>query len=513
MSSTAYAQIQLSYSTSDSGVTVTVTGIEKNPALVSVIKGEYNADLQADKREYVFFKELYENGSVFCKISDDDPSGEYTVITSIDGEIETESLWHMNTKLAADALKKLRECKSAEETAKVIEAEHGVLGIYYDEFKKNSDQISDRFYRLFSGTDKSADAFRSAYFSAVAITNAANGQGSAEAEQYVIRYSSELGLELDEYNALSAVARNEFLRLFASGIVNRTTPSEQTKEYMLLAKFNSEKSWSQCRDLIINDYKDFLSADVDKYNKSDNKEQIIKNLMNKTPYSSAAALSEDFSSEMRSSGNGGSSGGAGGGGGNKASGNSGGGYIGIGGGQNQNKTLFDDVSEKHWAYSYIKELYDRGIITGVGERSFCPQRGITRAEFATMIYNIYYKGNKAQNIAFADVSADDWYYNAVAVLYGNGILNGDGRGNINPNSRISRQDVCTILQRVMSIEDAEANFADRDEISAYAKGAVGGLCKIGVINGRGEGKFAPRDEMTRAETTAVLCRALERSRG
>ena len=136
MSSTAYAQIQLSYSTSDSGVTVTVTGIEKNPALVSVIKGEYNADLQADKREYVFFKELYENGSVFCKISDDDPSGEYTVITSIDGEIETESLWHMNTKLAADALKKLRECKSAEETAKVIEAEHGVLGIDYDEFKK-----------------------------------------------------------------------------------------------------------------------------------------------------------------------------------------------------------------------------------------------------------------------------------------------------------------------------------------------------------------------------------------
>ena len=111
------------------------------------------------------------------------------------------------------------------------------------------------------------------------------------------------------------------------------------------------------------------------------------------------------------------------------------------------------------------------------------------------------------------MSADDWYYNAVAVLYGNGILNGDGRGNINPNSRISRQDVCTILQRVMSIEDAEANFADRDEISAYAKGAVGGLCKIGVINGRGEGKFAPRDEMTRAETTAVLCRALERSRG
>ena len=83
----------------------------------------------------------------------------------------------------------------------------------------------------------------------------------------MIRYSSELGLELDEYNALSAVARNEFLRLFASGIVNRTTPSEQTKEYMLLAKFNSEKSWPQCRDLIINDYKDFLSADVDKYNK------------------------------------------------------------------------------------------------------------------------------------------------------------------------------------------------------------------------------------------------------
>lgn len=509
------AEVRVTYDTAAPQIKINVTGIEKQPALISVTEGRYDAEKSPSERKYVFVKELYSDGGLECEIPADAPSGEYTVAASVDGELTTRSVWHINPALAEDALKRLAAAKTADEVAAIIDAEYEKLAVDPEEFSAYRQSVSKNFLALFAGTKKTAADFRSAYGSALAIAKAS--ADSANAEKYARSYAGELGLDLDEFDALPDAAKTEFLRLFASGTINKSTPAEQMTEFMFLAKFNTEKSWTVCRDLIIVEYKDFLGIDAAKYNKLSNGEGVIKKLMNKTPYSSAAALVSDFNAAEDSDSGSGSTGGGGSSGGSSGSSSGGSGGVSSGGYVNTDISgtvgVFDDVPEGHWAYSYVKDLCARGVIKGVDETHFCPQNGITRAEFATLLRAMFYKSVPAGGAELADVHAGDWYYEPICVLNASGIMFGDENGFFNPNSQITRQDVCVMLQRILALPAGEADFADGDAISGYAAEAVGSLYQNGIISGRGDNLFAPQDTMTRAEAAAILCRASERSRG
>ena len=51
---------------------------------------------------------------------------------------------------------------------------------------------------------------------------------------------------------------------------------------------------------------------------------------------------------------------------------------------------------------------------------------------------------------------------------------------------------------------SETNFDDNENISDYAKEAVAALSKMGVINGKGNNIFDPRNVATRAEAAKVI---------
>ena len=50
-----------------------------------------------------------------------------------------------------------------------------------------------------------------------------------------------------------------------------------------------------------------------------------------------------------------------------------------------------DVPQTHWAYKYIKELYDLGIVQGDEKGYFYPDKPATKGEVATMIAKMYEK--------------------------------------------------------------------------------------------------------------------------
>lgn len=50
--------------------------------------------------------------------------------------------------------------------------------------------------------------------------------------------------------------------------------------------------------------------------------------------------------------------------------------------------VFTDVDNTHWSYEAIKVLKEKGIITGYSDGSFQPNKPITRAEIAYIIYKI-----------------------------------------------------------------------------------------------------------------------------
>lgn len=170
------------------------------------------------------------------------------------------------------------------------------------------------------------------------------------------------------------------------------------------------------------------------------------------------------------------------------------------------KKEFTDMNSSHWAYDAVQLLCERGIISGHGDNTFAPDDNVTRAEFIKMITVAMALKSSGTETPFADVNADDWYAPYAAMAYREGIVLGDSEGKFNPDANITREDMVTILYRAMKITatNVTPNFSDADKISSYAKTAVAYFGSKGIVNGMGDGSFAPKAGATRAQAAKIL---------
>ena len=512
-----YAQepLQISYNQETSEIAIEVSGIEKDSALISVVNGKYENGTDITSRDYIFFKELYSDGTVICKIPRVAHSGEYTIAAVIDGEITTKAFWYTNESEAASVLEKLAKATDVATVKTVLETEYEQLGIDYEEFKPYADDISELFFALFDGTDKKLADFRNTYYGAYAIAKAKT-LSKADAEQVFFDYSTELGISRGTYNALTTEAKDVFLQLFASGEIHTNNIKDQMSEYLFLSEINSEQAWVQFSKLITEKYQKYLSIDIKRLTESGRQEELTKQLMQKGPYKSKQGFLTEYQNvtvqtkptPMPSSGGG------------SGSSSSGGGYVktdipaATPKPTQESNPEFSDVSKAYWAYDSIKKLSEEGIVNGFENNRFMPENNITRAEFAAMTVRMFYPQEKASDRSLPDVSVNDWYCEPVVLLNDKGVLNGDDTGNINPTENITRQDACVVISRILNLSsDSEASFDDTAEISGYAVGAVSALHKQGIVNGRENNCFAPHEFITRAEAAAMLYRILGNTEG
>ena len=169
---------------------------------------------------------------------------------------------------------------------------------------------------------------------------------------------------------------------------------------------------------------------------------------------------------------------------------------------------FSDISNVDWAKEAIETLADKGVLNGKGDGKFAPNDNVTREEFVKIIVVAFDLEDAEASSDFADVSKDSWSYSFVASAAKLGIVSGDG-ASFNPTSGISRQDMAVIIHRVFEHLGAEikgdaVSFDDDAEISEYAKAAVEALTAAGIINGMGDGTFAPSGTVTRAQAAKVV---------
>lgn len=179
---------------------------------------------------------------------------------------------------------------------------------------------------------------------------------------------------------------------------------------------------------------------------------------------------------------------------------------------------FDDVDEStaSWAGEAIGTLARYGIIRGQSENKFAPGSNATRAEFAVMISRLLeLKGNNTGS-RFSDVPQGQWYSNAIDAVATAGYINGRGDSVFAPGDTITREEIATILGRILvqklGITDTEATvselsyFNDVDQISPWAQVGVAVLYENEVISGRPGGVFDPKANATRAEVAVMLFR-------
>ncbi len=169
---------------------------------------------------------------------------------------------------------------------------------------------------------------------------------------------------------------------------------------------------------------------------------------------------------------------------------------------------FTDMDTAEYAKEAVAHLFERGIVSGKGNGIFEPNSPVTRAEFTKMlILSLAVEADISAAPDFVDVDASDWCAPYVAAAQRIGIAKGNEHGEFLPNEQISRQDMVVMLFRAMKVEENmnyDISFTDSDEISDYARSAVGYMVSKGYVKGIGEGKFGARMNATRAQAAQIL---------
>lgn len=173
---------------------------------------------------------------------------------------------------------------------------------------------------------------------------------------------------------------------------------------------------------------------------------------------------------------------------------------------------FPDLSRLEWAVQGIEALAARGIIQGFPDHTFRPRSTVTRAQFVEILIGAMDVSAETGTSTFSDVDDDEWYTSTIITAEKLGIINGKPDGTFGVRGEISRQDMAVMIYRAMQalgldtglINEASASFADNAEISAYALDAVQALSNLGLLQGMGNGTFAPKASTTRAQAAVVL---------
>lgn len=169
---------------------------------------------------------------------------------------------------------------------------------------------------------------------------------------------------------------------------------------------------------------------------------------------------------------------------------------------------FSDIETVEWAKASIEALAEKGIINGRGDGKFYPGDTVTREEFVKTIIGGFGLLNEDAKADFGDVDSTRWSYAFIATANELGIVTGDG-ASFNPAGRMSRQDMAVVIYRTaeklgLELSGDAVEFDDADSISDYAVDAVKALTAAGIINGMGDGTFAPEFTVTRAQMAKVI---------
>lgn len=185
---------------------------------------------------------------------------------------------------------------------------------------------------------------------------------------------------------------------------------------------------------------------------------------------------------------------------------------------------FSDVPQSHWAYSVIDEASDDGIMNGKAAGVFAPNATLTRAEYATMLYNLapesdvmkLVHGSTADNGLY-DVDGNAWYADTVSWAVARGVFKNND-GSFSPNRTITREEMAVATYEFLHkycdgkfvLDSIYKGFTDDAAFSSSAnRDKIYILVNNGIIAEKSDGSFDPQGSLTRAEAAAMAVRVAD----
>jgi hypothetical protein len=177
---------------------------------------------------------------------------------------------------------------------------------------------------------------------------------------------------------------------------------------------------------------------------------------------------------------------------------------------------FKDISS-HWAKESIDYVVGRGLFSGTSATAFSPDAAMSRGMLVTALGRL--AGVDVSNyktVSFTDVAADQYYAPYIEWAYKNGIVSGISNSQFAPNRAITREEIALILSNyakatgyTLPVTREAAAFADDSVIGSTYENAVKAMQQAGIMMGGTGNKFNPGVSATRAEISAMLHRYIK----
>lgn len=163
--------------------------------------------------------------------------------------------------------------------------------------------------------------------------------------------------------------------------------------------------------------------------------------------------------------------------------------------------------ENHWAENSIQSWVDKGYVKGYADGSFKPEGDITRAEFISIVNRSFGFTEQAE-VSYKDVKPSHWAYGEFKRASAAKYIGGFEDGTMRPNSKITRQEVASIMSRLLNLPDAQMSekflsLKDVSQIPQWSAGPVSAVVDKGYMNLRND-SFKGALPATRAEVISAL---------
>ena len=109
---------------------------------------------------------------------------------------------------------------------------------------------------------------------------------------------------------------------------------------------------------------------------------------------------------------------------------------------------FEDVTEgEDWFYDAVAYVYENGIMAGTSETTFEPGMLLDRAMAAQLFYNLEGRPAVTGDSAFSDVASSHWAVDAITWAAQNDIVAGIGGGLYDPDTDVTREQFAVMLYK------------------------------------------------------------------
>lgn len=179
---------------------------------------------------------------------------------------------------------------------------------------------------------------------------------------------------------------------------------------------------------------------------------------------------------------------------------------------------FTDVDDSQSAV--VKELTDRGIVSGMDSEHFAPKGTVSYAQGVQLIVKTFghnldllrFMKMPAASDFYPNIQNDSWYADSFVRAHFNGV---DIPKDVNPNAVMTREQFAHMLDGALGrkanlpMVKINVEIKDGDQITPELQGSIQRLVHYNVVALDKDGKFSPKSELKRGEAAAWIYNAIK----